>query len=80
MFLHQDRLNFSMDACLLEGIDVEERKSERFEKKYRKVYIYILLNLDKHFFLREELNIFKARINNKIRVFILEKEFVSSSG
>ena len=39
MFLHQDRLNFSMDACLLEGIDVEERKSERFEKKYRKVYI-----------------------------------------
>lgn len=42
MFLHQDRLNFSMDACLLEGIDVEERKSERFEKKYRKVYIYII--------------------------------------
>ena len=31
-----------MDACLLEGIDVEERKSERFEKKYRKVYIYII--------------------------------------
>ena len=28
-----------MDACLLEGIDVEERKSERFEKKYQKVYI-----------------------------------------
>ena len=48
-----------MDACLLEGIDVEERKSERFEKKYRKVYIYILLNLDKYFFLREELNIFE---------------------